>query len=73
MSDQDKAYGKFGTILFVILWSIYSIGGLATFVHLVIEDMPGRGFFTGAVLVVCDIGLSIFWPVYWGVLRWIFG
>jgi hypothetical protein len=51
----------------------YSIPAFLTLVYLLYEDLPETSSFFGAVIVFgCDVFLSTIWPIYWGLLRWIF-
>lgn len=55
----------------IALW-IYLIGDVATFVYLTFLDGYEYTAWNWIIAVPINIFLAQIWPLYWGILRWIF-
>ncbi|WP_101339761.1 hypothetical protein [Cereibacter azotoformans] len=51
---------------------IYSIGGIATFVALIVMDFPDFNFWNWLIILPINLFLAGIWPIYWGLLHWVF-
>lgn len=53
------------------LYAIYFIGDAFTFIFLTFFDGYSYTAWNWAIAVPVNFFLSMIWPLYWGVLRWI--
>ena len=51
---------------------LYLVGNLATFVYLTFFDGYIYNWWNWAIALPCNFVLAAIWPVYWGILRWVF-
>lgn len=55
-----------------IAMAIYGLGQIATFIYLTFFDGYAYNAWNWLIAIPVNVMLSIFWPVYWGLLHWIF-
>lgn len=51
---------------------VYSAGSLATFVYLTFFDGYTYSSWNWIVAIPVNAFLGAIWPIYWGLLRWVF-
>lgn len=66
------ARGLSAGIPFAFYW-IYQLAGFATFAFLMSEDSADFNAWNWIVIIPVNIFLSTIWPVYWVILRPLFG
>ena len=55
-----------------LLALLYFAGNTGTWFFLMVEDWPHiHGIFSFIWMAICNEGISLVWPVYWAILRWI--
>jgi hypothetical protein len=53
----------------IIAWHI---GSVVTFVVLMVEDWPRLNWWNWIIVAPINLFLGEIWPIYWGILRWVF-
>ncbi len=61
--------GKYGGLIVLIVWQT---GSLATFVYLTFFDGYNYNWWNWIFVIPANGILAEIWPIYWGLLRWIF-
>lgn len=56
----------------LILLIIFLFADLATFIFLTFFDGYIYTWWNWIIAIPCNVFLSTIWPIYWGILRWIF-
>lgn len=57
--------------LFVAIWG-YKFASFGTFAYLTARDAPDFNWWNWALIIPINIFLGSIWPIYWGILHWIF-
>ena len=55
-----------------ILIKLYGVISFATFIYLTLFDGYAYTFWNWIIVVPINFSLSMIWPVYWGILHWVF-
>jgi uncharacterized membrane protein YecN with MAPEG domain len=63
MTMKDLATG--------LVWIVYVIGCIATFGKLMFFDGHVYNWWNWIIAFAINDFLAMFWPLYWGLLRWI--
>jgi len=51
----------------------YQLGGLATLIALMVKDWPSLNWWNWIIIIPINFFLAEIWPIYWLILRPIFG
>ncbi len=56
------------------LWWVraYLAADIATFGYLMYSDWPDMNWWNWIILIPINVFLAQIWPIYWGLLHWIF-
>ncbi len=55
-----------------VFWGTYGIGNIGTFVYLMFFDGYIYNAWNWIIAIPINMFLASIWPIYWGVLHWIF-
>ncbi len=52
---------------------VFLLGDALTFAYLMAADWPTLNAWNWLIVVPINLFLATIWPIYWGVLHWLFG
>ena len=54
------------------LLPLYVVGDIATFVYLMFVDWDSFNWWNWLIIVPLNGIIASLWPIYWGLLHWVF-
>jgi hypothetical protein len=59
-------------IAYLLFWLAFIFGDIATFIYLTFFDGFNYNAWNWIIAIPVNVFLATIWPIYWGVLYWIF-
>jgi|TARA_B110000503_G_scaffold91149_1_gene137673 hypothetical protein len=53
-------------------WILFVFADIATFIYLMVVDWPDVNAWNWIIIIPVNVFLATIWPIYWGILHWIF-